>query len=154
MNAFADDFLRLAALFAVLVPLVWLMRRRRPRPSPPAGRGRLSGPRGRGPQAGPRRVRIAQIAVAGRRAREHGVPGAARLRGTSRAEVSLSTTTRRTRARRHRLEREPRLQERVGADLAAEVQLLGARRPPGVAGPATSRPGAPGVLPHSIHEPS
>jgi DHA2 family multidrug resistance protein len=36
MNAFADDFLRLAALFAVTVPLVWLMRRsaaaRRPQP--------------------------------------------------------------------------------------------------------------------------
>jgi hypothetical protein len=36
MNAFADDFLRLAALFAVLVPLVWLMRRPAdvPRPQP------------------------------------------------------------------------------------------------------------------------
>ncbi len=36
MNAFADDFLGLAALFAVLVPLVWLMRRPAdvPRPQP------------------------------------------------------------------------------------------------------------------------
>jgi DHA2 family multidrug resistance protein len=36
MNAFADDFLRLAALFAVMVPLVWLMRRPpdAPRPQP------------------------------------------------------------------------------------------------------------------------
>jgi DHA2 family multidrug resistance protein len=36
MNAFADDFLRLAAIFAVMVPLVWVMRRRSdaPRPQP------------------------------------------------------------------------------------------------------------------------
>jgi MFS transporter, DHA2 family, multidrug resistance protein len=36
MNAFADDFLRLAALFAVTVPLVWVMRRPAdaPRPQP------------------------------------------------------------------------------------------------------------------------
>ena len=36
MNAFADDFLRLAALFALTVPLVWLMRRPSdtPRPQP------------------------------------------------------------------------------------------------------------------------
>ncbi len=36
MNAFADDFLRLAALFAVMVPLVWVMRRPSdaPRPQP------------------------------------------------------------------------------------------------------------------------
>ena len=36
MNAFADDFLRLAALFAVTVPLVWAMRRPAdaPRPQP------------------------------------------------------------------------------------------------------------------------
>jgi MFS transporter, DHA2 family, multidrug resistance protein len=36
MNAFADDFLRLAALFVVTVPLVWLMRRPPdvPRPQP------------------------------------------------------------------------------------------------------------------------
>jgi DHA2 family multidrug resistance protein len=36
MNAFADDFLRLAALFVVALPLVWMMRRpghtRRPQP--------------------------------------------------------------------------------------------------------------------------
>lgn len=36
MNAFADDFLRLAALFAVMVPLVWVMRHPSdtPRPQP------------------------------------------------------------------------------------------------------------------------
>ena len=36
MNAFADDFLRLAALFVVVTPLVWLMRRpaETPRPQP------------------------------------------------------------------------------------------------------------------------
>ena len=36
MNAFADDFLRLAALFAVMIPLVWVMRRpaEAPRPQP------------------------------------------------------------------------------------------------------------------------
>jgi DHA2 family multidrug resistance protein len=36
MNAFADDFLRLSAVFVVLVPLVWLMRRPAdvPRPQP------------------------------------------------------------------------------------------------------------------------
>ena len=36
MNAFADDFLRLAALFALTVPLVWVMRRPSdtPRPQP------------------------------------------------------------------------------------------------------------------------
>jgi DHA2 family multidrug resistance protein len=36
MNAFADDFLRLAALFFAIVPLVWVMRRRSdaPRPQP------------------------------------------------------------------------------------------------------------------------
>ena len=36
MNAFADDFLRLAALFAVIIPLVWMMRRpaAAPRPQP------------------------------------------------------------------------------------------------------------------------
>jgi DHA2 family multidrug resistance protein len=36
MNAFADDFMRLAILFVVMVPLVWLMRRGpgAPRPQP------------------------------------------------------------------------------------------------------------------------
>jgi uncharacterized protein involved in response to NO len=36
VNAFADDFLRLAALFAVMVPLVWVMRHpsATPRPQP------------------------------------------------------------------------------------------------------------------------
>ena len=36
MNAFGDDFLRLAAIFAAMVPLVWLMRRPSdtPRPQP------------------------------------------------------------------------------------------------------------------------
>ncbi len=34
MNAFADDFLRLAALFAVMVPLVWVMRRPSDVPQP------------------------------------------------------------------------------------------------------------------------
>jgi len=34
MNAFADDFLRLAALFAVMVPLVWVMRRPSDTPRP------------------------------------------------------------------------------------------------------------------------
>jgi DHA2 family multidrug resistance protein len=36
MSAFADDFLRLAAIFTVMVPLVWLMRRpaEAPRPQP------------------------------------------------------------------------------------------------------------------------
>ena len=36
MKAFGDDFLRLAAIFAAVVPLIWLMRRRSdsPRPQP------------------------------------------------------------------------------------------------------------------------
>jgi DHA2 family multidrug resistance protein len=36
LNAFGDTFLRLAALFVVLVPLVWIMRRpaKAPRPQP------------------------------------------------------------------------------------------------------------------------
>jgi DHA2 family multidrug resistance protein len=34
MNAFADDFLRLAALFALMVPLVWVMRRPADAPQP------------------------------------------------------------------------------------------------------------------------
>jgi DHA2 family multidrug resistance protein len=36
LKAFADDFLRLAVLFAAIVPLIWLMRRPRvaPRPQP------------------------------------------------------------------------------------------------------------------------
>jgi DHA2 family multidrug resistance protein len=34
MNAFADDFRRLAALFVVMVPVVWLMRRRPDIPQP------------------------------------------------------------------------------------------------------------------------
>jgi DHA2 family multidrug resistance protein len=36
MNAFTDDFLRLAALFVAMVPLVWVMRRPRDIPRPQA----------------------------------------------------------------------------------------------------------------------
>ena len=95
-----DDFLRLAAIFAAIVPLVWLMRRRRTRPGLSRSRSRLSEP-----PAGPRSGRAAagqdrpDAVPRGRVTPRIACPAAARLRGTSRAEASLSTTTRRTSAR-------------------------------------------------------
>lgn len=51
-----------------------------------------------------------------------------------------------------RLERETRLEERVGADLTAEIQLLGASARSGPGRYLST--GSPGVVAHSIHEPS
>jgi hypothetical protein len=57
------------------------------------------------------------------------------------------------RARREGLQRETRLQERVGTHLASEVQLLGDAAVGNGPAPYFST-GRPGVLPHSIHEAS
>lgn len=57
------------------------------------------------------------------------------------------------RARGERLERETRLQERVGTHFTSEVQLLDDAAVGNGPGPYFST-GRAGVLPHSIHEPS
>ncbi len=101
MKAFGDDFLRLAAIFAAVVPLIWLMRRAARRAPASAGRGRgcLSCRRPDRGQPWPRRVRMAHVPSPAAVTPSTACPAAERLRGTSRAEAALSTTTRRTSAR-------------------------------------------------------